>query len=233
MDHASLVALITERVVEELTRGTPPPAPSELRSGGRRVLVVGAPGSSVEAAAWQALRPAERLRWVAVDWPGFPAARVERGLGRAPAAAVEPPELWDELVGSVEAVVLPVAPLPVLARTATLLADCPPVGAAVAALVQGVPVFFGNGDTERLTRHSSRIPGGLLSVVQQHVRTVQGMGVRLEAPAQIATALQGGVARPAAAPSGGRDVVTNEDVEAAARAGRKIVEVASGSIVTP
>lgn len=241
MDRASLVAMITERVVEELVRSAAggkvasapsPPASEPGRPSGRRALLCGAPGSASEAAAWEALRSLEGFRWVAVDWPGYPADRLERGLGRRPEVVVPPPEVWDDLVGSVEAVVVPFAPLPLLARTALLLADCPPTAAAVAAVVQGVPVFLGADDAERLTRHSARIPGGLLAVVQGHVRTVQSLGIRLEAPARIAAELSGGRIRPSGTAASGRDVVTNEDVMAAVAAGLKVLEVTRGSIVT-
>ena len=47
-----------------------------------------------------------------------------------------------------------------------------------------------------------------------------------------ATHLAQGVSRLAGSASGGRDVVTNEDVLAAAQAGLSVLEVASGSIVT-
>lgn len=239
MDHDSLIAMITERVVEELVRSAaggarPTPAiPSQaLVSPGRRVLLCGAPGAAAETPAWQALRSLDGVRWVGVDWPGYPASRIAKGLGRCPDEVVSPPEVWDDLVRSVEAVVLPFATLDVLARTALLLVDSPPVAAAVAALIQGVPVLAGGDEAERLTRHSSRIPGGILSVVQGHVRTVQGMGMRLEPPARIATRLSQGVACLAGSVSGGRDVVTNEDVLAAVQAGQKVLEVATGSIVT-
>lgn len=241
MDPNSLVALITERVVEELMRPgagggepapQPPAEPGRPGNPGRRALLCGAPGSMGEASAWDALRSVAGVRWIAVDWPGYPATRIARGLGRPADEVVPPPEVWDDLVRSVEAVVLPFAPLDVLAKAAMLLVDVPPVGAAVAALIQGVPVLAGGDDAERLTRHSARIPGGILSVVQGHVRTVQGMGLLLEAPAQIATHLSGGLARPAASASGGRDVVTNEDVLAALQAGLQVLEVAPGSIVT-
>ncbi len=241
MDHDSLVALITERVVEVLAQsavGGAPSAPTqEVRtqapvSPGRRVLLCGAPGAAAESPAWQALRSVAGVRWVGVDWPGYPVDRITQGLGRCPDEVVPPPEVWDDLVRSVEAVVLPFAPLDVLARTALLLVDSPPAAAVVAGLIQGVPVLAGGDDAERLTRHSSRIPGGILGVVQGHVRTIQGMGLRLEPPAQIATHLAQGVSRLAGSASGGRDVVTNEDVLAAAQAGLSVLEVASGSIVT-
>ncbi len=237
MDQNSLVALITERVVEELVRaaaggGTSGAAQPDPSAPGRRVLLCGAPGAAAEASAWSPLRAVAGVRWVAVDWPGYPAARIVKGLGRVPDEVVPPPEVWDDLVHSVEAVVLPCAPLDVLARTALLLVDYPPAAAVVSALIQGVPVLAGGDDAERLTRHSSRIPGGLLAVVQGHVRTVQGMGLRLEPPARIAAELTGGVTRSANSVSGGRDVVTNEDVLAALQAGKKVLEVAPGSIVT-
>ncbi len=237
MDQNSLVALITERVVEELVRAAaggkePRSAQPDPAGPGRRILLCGTPGSAAEAAAWSALRTVAGVHWVAVDWPAYPADRIAKGLGRTADEVVSPPEVWDDLVRSVEAVVLPCAPLDLLARTALLLVDSPPTAAVVAALIQGVPVLAGGDDAERLTRHSSRIPGGLLAVVQGHVRTVQGMGLRLEPPARIAAELSGGVCRPAHSVSGGRDVVTNEDVLAALQAGRQVLEVASGSIVT-
>lgn len=240
MNHDSLIALITERVVEELlgqARGSSQAAGSAQPGppgAGPEVLLCGAPGSAASAPAWEALREVSGVRWVGVDWPGFPAERLERALGGGLHRVVAPPEVWEDLVASAAAVVLPVTPLAELSRVASLLSDSPPAGLVIGALVQGVPVWAGNGDVERLVRHSGRIPSGLVGRVQELSRAVSGLGVRLEAPALIARSLAGGAGVERSPSSGGgRDVITNEEILAALRDGRKVLELAPGALVTP
>lgn len=237
MDQNSLVALVTQLVMEELAKpgsisaeavddGLPQPEP------GKRVLLIGAPGSACEQAAWDALSHLTDVHWLVVDWPQYPAARVVASLKPKHYEVVTPPELWDDMVRSVDAVMIPFAPMDILAKLALLMVDVPPVAAAVAAIVQGINVLVGSDDCERLSRFSARIPRAVISVAQEHGRTVASLGVKFDTPTQLLGQMTGGVAHIAAGSSGGRDVVTNEDVMAAVQAGCKVLDVTTGSIVT-
>lgn len=236
MERASLIERITDLVVQELRRreaGTAPASPPPPR---RRLLVCPAPGvpAAREEPVWQALRSAGgEVEWWALEWPGYPGERLARALAGQPIRVVQPPACWEEMVTRVEAVLLPFLPLALLARLALLLADHPPVAAAVAGLIQGVPVLAGSSEVDRLTRHSARLPAGLLRVVRQHVGTLQDMGVRLVDSAGLAEAAAGGVKAGHPGRSRGRDVLTQEDLLAAVRSGVGAVEVAPGTIVTP
>lgn len=241
MDQNSLVALVTQLVMEELSKpslgAAATDSASPLCEPSREFLICGAPGSACEQAAFDAMRLFTDVRWLIVDWVGYPAERMAKGLGvslgdRRFSEVITPPELWDDLVRRAEAVILPFAPLDVLAKMAVLMVDTPPVSASLAGLIQGVPVLFGADDAERLSRFSARITRGVVSVAQDHVRAVQGMGVIVETPTQLVGHMTGGVAALVSSSSGGRDVVTNEDVMAAMQAGKKAIEVTAGSIVT-
>ncbi len=242
MDRNQLVAMVTQLVLDELAKPNAggsapvagivvPPAAPPLR----KVLICGAPGSSCEKAAWDALRLLDNTHFMFVEWPGYPWERVpKKGWSERSYELVSPPELWDDLVHAVDAVIVPFAPLDILSKIASLTVDVPPVAMAVAGLIQGTPVFVGGDDASRWSRHSARIPRAVISVVQEHVRTVQSMGAFVDTPNQIVAHMSGGVATLAASnqAAGGRDVVTNEDVMAVVQANKKVLEVMPGSIIT-
>ncbi|MBQ7568389.1 hypothetical protein IJT17_06245, partial [bacterium] len=201
MDRNQLVTLVTQLVLEELSKssaeaGAPvakaaaPDAPPR-----RKALVCCAPGSACEKNAWDALRLLSDTHFIFVDWPGYTWERaLKSGWAARSCESITPPELWDDLVHSVDAVILPFAPVDVMAKIAQLIVDVPPVAAAVAGFVQGVPVFVGGDDANRWTRHAARIPRALISTVQDHVRAVQSMGAFVDTPSQIVAQLVGGVA---------------------------------------
>ena len=82
--------------------------------------------------------------------------------------------------------VLPHFPLATLARVAQLLGDSPAVGAALAGVVQGLPVLASSHDVERIKRHSNRLPAAFLNLFQQQLRAVEGMGIQLLEPEALA-----------------------------------------------
>ena len=241
MDRNQLVTMVTQLVLEELSKpnaGGGDLAVAEdskpVSPPSRRVLICGAPGSSCEKVAWDALHLIDDVHFLFVDWQGYPWERFpQKGWGDRSLEIVEPPEIWDDLVHSVDAVIVPFAPLDVMGKIARLIVDVPPVAMAVSALIQGTPLYVGGDDTARWSRHSARIPRAVISVVQEQVRTVQSMGALVDTPSQIVAELVGGVARLASSKgAGGRDVVTNEDVVAVIEAGHKVLEVMHGSIIT-
>ncbi|MBT9582353.1 hypothetical protein IV102_03320 [bacterium] len=224
---ASLIQLVTDLVMAEMSRGEgvkPSPSPSP---SGRRLLLVPAPAASGAVdPLWDGLREVPGVSWTAVRVPGVSESRLSG------ARWIDPPLVWDELVHSMEAVVLPVFRLEVISRTALLLGDVPASAAALAGVMQGIPVLASAHEVDQLKRSSGRLPGPFLSLFHQHLRSVEGMGIQvLESSALIARL----GARQAALPSAGkgRDVVTFSDLEAAARAGLKVLQLTPGTIVTP
>ena len=146
---------------------------------------------------------------------------------------IDPPSLWDELIHSMEAVVLPVFRLEVVSRTALLLSDIPASAAAIAAVMQGIPVLAWAHEVDQVKRASGRLPGPFLSLFHQHLRNVEGMGIQVLETAALVSRLGVRVAAPASAAGKGRDVITVSDLEAAARAGQKFLQLVPGTIVTP
>jgi len=234
----SLVQLITEMVMAELGRGEVSsegkPSPVDPAPGRRKLLLVPAPpGVVAKDPLWASLRGLSDVSWSAVKVDGVCPKRVEEALGRV--HWVDPPATWDDLVHSVQAVVLPVFRLEVITRIALLLGDVPASGAAIAAVMQGIPVFANASEVERLRRSSGRLPGPFLSTFHQHLRGVEGLGVQvLEGEAlvrRLSTAqVTVGVASTA---HKGRDVITVSDLEAAAASGQKYLQVTPGAIITP
>lgn len=224
-----MIQRITDLVMAEMGRGeeSRAPVPTAPASSGRRVLLVPAPASGGED-LWRSLREAKGIAWTAVRVAGvceqrFPEARW-----------IDPPLLWDDLVHGCEAVVLPVLRLEVLSRIALLLSDIPAAAAAISAVMQGVPVLASAHEVDQLKRSSGRLPGPFLSLFHQHLRTVEGMGVQvLESVTLLQRLGMSRVGGGAATAGKGRDVITVSDLEAAARAGQKSLQVLPGTIVTP
>ncbi|MBS2033580.1 hypothetical protein JST97_01220 [bacterium] len=237
---ASLIQLITDLVMAEMTRGegqVPSPqvqaVPSSDQSrGGRPLLLVPAPAAfaTIEPLL-TSLREVPGVSWTAVRVAGVCEKRVGAALGNV--KWVDPPLLWDDLIHSKEAVVLPVFRLEVLSRVASLLSDIPASAAAVAGVMQGVPVLASALEVDNLKRSSGRLPGPFLSLFHQHLRTVEGMGVQVLEQEALVRRLGARVSAPASAAGKGRDVITLSDLEAAARAGQKILQVVPGTIITP
>jgi hypothetical protein len=236
----SLVEAITELVIKELEavrKGTGAPAPAVSSQAPRpkaaRLLVVPGP-EPVREEVWSALASA-RTRSSALVWNGFrqdqlPAAAAgwpleSRGTG------------WSKVVGDYQAVCLLGSDLPTLGSIGA--GGLPPAGVAVAAVAAGLPVFCEAGLFERLRRHSARLAPGFMRAFEEAWRTVASFGVELGGPVELAAflarrgAARGDGAAGPAAKSGGRDVVTGEDVEAARRAGQTVLSVGMGAIVTP
>lgn len=217
----ALIESITELVLAELQAPPKPDLP------GRKLLLCPARATELSGPVYEALRKLD-VGWLVAVWPGFPEAQVDRALGGRPwRPATGSP---DDLVRSVEAVVLPSLTLELLPRLAILLGDLPPVQMAIAGLVQGVPVLAASEEPDRFRRHAARLPSGLTAVVRQHLQTVESLGVRLY-PAEALAQQLGQSSVPAR--SQGRDVITEEDLLRAVQAGQQVFEVAPGAIVTP
>lgn len=218
----ALIESITELVLAELQAPQKPDLP------GRKLLLCPARGTDLSGPVYDALRKLD-VGWLVTVWPGFDEAQVNRALGGRPwrPASGSP----DDLVRSVQAVILPSLTLELLPRLAILLGDLPPVQMAIAGLVQGVPVLAASEEADRFQRHAARLPSKLCGVVQQHLQTVQHLGVQLYPAEALVQQLTHPQAQ--AAPRQGRDVITEEDLLRAVQAGQKVFEVSPGAIVTP
>jgi len=227
---ASLIQLITDLVMAEMNRGegAKPPPVSEAAPKGRRLLLVPA-ATSTQAVdpLWSGLKELPGVSWTAVRVPGV----CERRLDWV--RWIDPPAIWDELVHSMEAVVLPVFRLEVISRVALLLGDVPASAAALAGVMQGVPVLASAHEVDLVKRASGRLPGPFLSLFHQHLRSLEGMGIQVLEAEALVNRLAQRVSTPAAAVAKGRDVITLEDLEAAVRAGQKVLSVTPGAIITP
>lgn len=234
----TLVQLITDLVIAELGRGAPPsgetPARPTSSRGSRRLLLVPAPpGWSESDPIWLQIKQIPDVDWTAVRVEGVCSDQIDRALGAV--RWVAPPTLWDDLVRSVQALVLPVFRLEVMTRLALLLGDVPATGAAIAAIMQGVPVYASAHEVERVRRASGRLPGPFLSTFHQHLRGVEGLGVQVLEAEVLCQRLTNSVASSGfhSTAHKGRDVITVSDLEAAAAAGQKVLKVAPGTIITP
>lgn len=221
----ALIDSITELVLQELARAQ---APAPIRPDNKRkLLLCPAPGSELSGPVYESLRKLD-VSWLVTVWPGFPKEKVDALLQRPWCPAQGDP---DSLVRQVQAVVIPSLTLELLPRLAILLGDLPPVQMAIAALVQNVPVLAASEEPDRFRRHAARLPAGLTAVVQQHIRTIEGFGLKILPAQALAEELSQTAQKPPQ--NRGRDVITQEDLLHAVKAGQKLFEVPAGAIVTP
>lgn len=249
--ETDLVQLITELVMAELSKAdsepsaaslpvagkagseTPPSVDPVLPGPRRQVLVCPVVGHSASLDPfWLQLREASEVSWLVVRVPGVCLHSCEQKLlGRC--KLIDVPANWNELLGRVEAVVLPTLTTDLMARLSLLLSDVPAAGAALAGIVQGKPVLASASEANEIRRASGRLPGGFLNVFHQYLRQVESLGVQILEPPALIERLAGARAAFAGSSARGRDVVTVEDLEAAVRAGQKQMQLAPGTIVTP
>ncbi len=237
----SLVEAITELVIKELAaakgmagESLPTVTPAAVASSGARILVAPC-GEAMPDEVWSTLA-SSGVRPVVLTWSGF---RQEQLPAVASGWSVESRgNGFGRWIGDYRGVCLLGADLPTLGAMAALGAGgTSPVGAGIAALSSGLPVFCEATAFEHLRRHSARLSPGFSRAFEDAWRAVSSFGVEFGQGAELAaylSAIGGGkAATPAAAKTGGRDVVTTEDVEAVRRAGGKVLAVGMGAIVTP
>jgi hypothetical protein len=233
-----LIEVVTDLVLAELdghTEAAPKPDPfvEETAKPSTRILVCPGP-EEVDDEFWKTLCDASVSPSVLV-WTGFRADQLA-----APCSG------WkletrtarlDKVVSGYKGVVLLGSDLAVLSAIGNLgCGGSPPASAAVAALASGVPVFLDNGRYEFMRRHSSRLAAGFVRRFEEFHRLVSSFGVEFGGAGRLSeflASLGAPAAASAASRSGGRSVVTVEDVEAVRTSGCKRMELAIGTIVTP
>lgn len=232
-----LVEVITDLVLAELDEQAevvvPQPVTKAVSASGTRVLICPGPGE-VEPELWKAVSSVEGLSPSALVWNGFRGDQLPSGLGWGLEARSSG---WAKVVSGYRGVVLLGADLSVLAALGNLgSGGLPSASVAVAALSAGIPVFIDDSPYEKVRRHSSRLASGFVRRFEEFYRLVSSFGVEFGGTSQVANFLTslgpGAVAAPAGR-SGGRAVVTVEDVEAVRRSGQSRLPVALGTIITP
>lgn len=186
---------------------------------------------------WSALHEAKALSPSAVIWNGHRQDQLPAGCSgwKLESRTTK----WNQIISGYKGLVLLGSDASVLGSVANLGAGGdPPASLAVAALGSGLPVFVDDHNYESLRRHSSRLASGFVRRFEELYRMVSSFGVEFGGASQLSAFLarfSSGRATPASAASrsGGRDVVTVEDVEAVRRSGEKLLGVAMGTIVTP
>jgi hypothetical protein len=236
----SLVEAITELVIKELEQAssqglaprTAPTTEPPSSSGGPRLLVVPGP-EPIQDEVWNALSLA-KVRPTVLAWTGFRQDQLP-GVGKGwplESRGVH----WTKIVADYRAVCLLGSDLPTLGSIAGLGAGgLPAAGAAIAGLSAGLPVFCEASTFERIRRHSSRLSPGLVRALEESWRAVASYGIEFGGAPDLTSFLErlgGGQPKPVTK-TGGRDVVTTEDVDTAQRNGQKELLVGMGAIVTP
>lgn len=234
-----LVEAVTELVVKELSEsGTAPAAarPVEApKQAGLPLLVVAGPEPPQDR-LWAPLLEASGLARSVLVWNGGRQDQLPSGCSGWKIEARS--GQWGRLVSGFKAVVLLGSELSVLGSLANLGGDgLVPAGVAVAALAAGKPVFVDDHYYDQFRRRSSRLPAGLVRRFEELYRVVCSFGVEMGTSQELAAFLgslgTGSGGGSPLARSGGRDVVTVEDVEAVRHSGVSRMQVALGTIVTP
>lgn len=240
----SLVEAITDLVLAEFAErpkqveSVAPKAspPGHTRPGGVPILV--APGPEiVEGEQWAPLMEAESLKPSVLVWNGCRQDQLPESVRSWSLEARTTG--WSDVVQGYRGVVLLGSDLGVLSGVANLGAGGgPPSGVAIAAIASGVPVFMDDHSFEKVRRHSSRLASGFVRRFEEFFRLVAGFGVSMGGHSELERFLDGlngsvGQVKTVASKSGGRDVITVEDLEVVRKAERSRLEVAMGTIVTP
>lgn len=244
----NLVEVITDLVLRELSgeptgsvaaaQSSGPAAAKDLKAQGKgpRVLVAPGPGG-VEQSLWTTFSENKALRVSALVWNGYRQDQLPASCSDWSLEARS--TNWGQVVSEYKSVVLLGSDLSVLGALANLgCGGCPPASVAIAGLSSGLPIFVDDGQYESLRRHSSRLSSGFVRRFEELFRIASSFGIEFGGSAQLAEFLRktaGSTSSPVLAESrsGGRDVVTVEDVEAVKRAGQAYLAVALGTIVTP
>lgn len=238
----SLIELITDLVLGELAGQAvePKPVPSPTAicpASGAKVLVVPGPGT-VEADLWESLASHADISPSVLVWNSF---RQDELPAICSAWALEARTRdWVDVLSSYDGLCLLGADLSVLGGLANLGASgAPPSSLAVAALSRGIPIFVDNHHYEFLRRHSSRLASGFVGRFEELYRIAASFGLEFGGRAKLDPYLsrisvaQSSMTRVVETRSGGRDVVTVEDVEVLREDGETRLAVAMGTIVTP
>ena len=144
------------------------------------------------------------------------------------------PPNWKSMVCNFSAVYVPVFDMSLCSKTAMLIPDCLASKLLVQSLIEQKTIFAGSEELTLLKSVSARLPKALLSVFSANLNSVMSMGIREVSLSQISKVLEAFFkdsdisvsVRP-------NNVITKEDIDQALKEGAKVIELRSGTIVTP
>ncbi len=232
--HAAGSVSVSGGTVADKHREVPPlilPAPQKAARG----LLVFTESSPFLEESWEHFRALSHypIEWTALACEELPAPLLQKELAGLKLAIMESlPPSWKTMVRSADLVVIPVLTMTLSSKVAHLIGDETSSRLVIQALIEKKPVIAGMEELTFLTRHSAQLPKPLITLMNAHGEAVKSMGIKeiqLHAIEQEVGRLIG-AARQAGR---GNNVITRADIEAALMEGRKTLELARGTIVTP
>ncbi len=239
------VLRVLEGMEEDVEGGEGLATPSVLGKGPRckghkKVLLCTGEGEGVgeqgEVLSQSELDEVKRwCRLEEVEWYLYPGNQPSyaRGYGITGLHFVR--SIKDIQVYSFDAIVVLGLSLGLLCRISNLMVNDPVVYVVVEGLIQGVSVFALDTHLQRYKFYSGRIPSGILTVVNGHIRNVEKMGVEILGATSLIERLTGCLRMPEKGrhQQGKRDVITLDDLNPILGGSSKILEVTPGTIITP
>lgn len=237
MDLQALVDEITELVIAQLGR-VPHLAAAGASSLPRTLIVMGdgeRGGDLLSTHIRASIAAGGRVALVpSASWPRQRIAHASTPDGRV--RVIDAPPAWGALVAESRVVLVPNLAMSELSAVTHLLHLTPASGALLAAVMEGRAALAGGDDIHLYAAHAARLPKALVEAARACAVKAVAMGVKLVEAKRLADEVLVALSTPAVpslASSGGRDVLTRDDVASMLRGGVATIEVAAGTIVTP
>jgi ethanolamine utilization protein len=140
-------------------------------------------------------------------------------------------ESLERLLPQAEIILLPYFSLSHLGKVANLIMDDEVSTAVLQGIWEGKQVLVHSELILQARQKAAWLPKLFLARVQEHFRTLQGLGVKLIELADLPAQISG--LETVSAPAGKRTVITLEDIKAMQSSGLKRIMLSWGTIVTP
>lgn len=231
MDRKRLIAEITELVVARLSQEKGSVAVPGGRNEGSFAVVLTEPGEHMETFA-SAVAAASSCRWSFYLSGDMPPGYAEK-MFSFPGAEFFPelPPSWKSRIVSYDAFLVPVLTMTVCSKIASLIADDMASKLLIQALLEQRKIFAGSEEMAFLRTFSARLPKALVGILGENLDRLHALGIS-EVPVKHMVEKACGVRKSQESSFSG-NVITKEDVEAAAASGADKMEFRYGTIVTP
>ncbi|MCD6310263.1 MAG: hypothetical protein J7M18_06075 [Candidatus Eremiobacteraeota bacterium] len=233
MNLEPLVEVITREVMERLSSMEDMPAGDlqDLPRKSRKLLVLLPHSMPEEAPFWKGLGELEEVQITFILAHSAQRDDLVRLLPGIQYRTLEPGIPLSPLVDEADVLMFPFFPLECLARTATLTGGDQVSDALILALQRQKKAIVDLAELSDMKRHAAHLPKGFLEIIAGHLRTLADFKV---IPMDV-KALPGQIMSETMTvqPSGGKTVLTMEDVMGLVNSGKKEVRLPMGSIVTP
>jgi hypothetical protein len=234
VEHLAAAGFLSAVPGEETLKDKVPETPARMQKAAKGLLIF-TDSSQFLRESWEHFRNLSRfsVEWTAITGEELPPSLLKKELGGLTLTTADSlPSSWKSLVRAVDMVIIPVMTVTLSSKIAHLLGDDVSSRLVIQALMEKKPVLAGMEEITFLTRHSAQLPRPLVTMMSQYSEIIKSMGVReiqlcgIEHEIARLMGAAGTLAR-------GSNVITMSDIEAAALEGRKTLECARGTIVTP